>query len=92
MAERKPPYFDYLPMRALFIIATPDRPSPTLAKPEKFSSEFADFIAKCLVKDPRNRPSGTDLLSVRSYLLLSCHKNSGGLTLFVCIAPLHQEG
>ena len=76
MAERKPPYFDYLPMRALFIIATPDRPSPTLAKPEKYSAEFTDFIAKCLVKDPRGRPSATELLTVRYLYLGGIHCSS----------------
>jgi len=61
MAERKPPYFDYLPMRALFIIATGDKPAPTLVKSELYSSEFNDFIARCLSKDPEKRATATML-------------------------------
>ncbi|KAL6054278.1 Serine/threonine-protein kinase 3 [Balamuthia mandrillaris] len=62
LAETKPPYFDYLPMRALFIIASGDDPIPTLRTPEQYSPEFNDFISKCLVRDPDLRPSAADLL------------------------------
>ena len=40
----------------------PTKPPPTLKEPEKFSPEFSDFIAKCLVKNPEERPSATALL------------------------------
>lgn len=63
LAERKPPYFDMVPMRALFIIATGDNPPPTLKEKEKWSPEFHDFIAQCLIKDPKSRPNARNLLT-----------------------------
>ena len=40
----------------------PTKPPPTLKEPQKFSNEFSDFIAKCLVKNPEERPSASALL------------------------------
>lgn len=62
LAERKPPLFDFVPMRALFMIAQQSRPPPALAKPGDWSPDFNDFVTKCLVKDPELRASATDLL------------------------------
>jgi serine/threonine kinase 3 len=59
LAEGKPPYHDLHPMRAIFMI--PTKPPPTL-KNAGWSTEFVDFIAKCLVKDPRNRLTASELL------------------------------
>lgn len=59
MAEGKPPYSNIHPLRAMFVI--PTRPPPRLSEPEKWSPEFNDFIAKCLVKDPNQRVSSTEL-------------------------------
>lgn len=42
----------------------PLKPPPTLPKPDQFSPEFNDFIAKCLVKDPEQRPGAAELLQV----------------------------
>ncbi|XP_063281460.1 serine/threonine-protein kinase 4 [Pelobates fuscus] len=60
MAEGKPPYADIHPMRAIFMI--PSNPPPTFRKPELWSKEFIDFINKCLVKNPEQRASATELL------------------------------
>ena len=40
----------------------PTKPPPTLKDPKSFSPEFSDFIQKCLVKNPEERPSATALL------------------------------
>ena len=40
----------------------PTKPPPTLKDPNKFSSECSDFISRCLVKNPEERPSATALL------------------------------
>lgn len=40
----------------------PTKPPPTVKEPEKFTPEFSDFIVKCLVKNPDERPSATALL------------------------------
>uniref|UniRef100_A0A8C5WHM9 Serine/threonine-protein kinase 4 n=1 Tax=Leptobrachium leishanense TaxID=445787 RepID=A0A8C5WHM9_9ANUR len=60
MAEGKPPYADIHPMRAIFMI--PSNPPPTLRKPELWSKDFSDFINQCLVKNPEQRASATELL------------------------------
>eukprot|EP01099_Mayorella_cantabrigiensis_P004921 TRINITY_DN3791_c0_g1_i1.p1 TRINITY_DN3791_c0_g1~~TRINITY_DN3791_c0_g1_i1.p1 ORF type:complete len:405 (+),score=100.11 TRINITY_DN3791_c0_g1_i1:138-1352(+) len=60
LAETKPPYYDIHPMRAIFII--PSKPPATLQDKDKWSSDFHDFIAKCLTKEPENRPSAEELL------------------------------
>lgn len=59
IAEGRPPYADVHPMRAIFMI--PTKPPPTLKQPENFSNEFSDFISRCLVKNPEERPSATNL-------------------------------
>ena len=46
-------------LQAIFMI--PTKPPPTLKQPENFSNEFSDFISRCLVKNPEERPSATNL-------------------------------
>ncbi|XP_065191566.1 serine/threonine-protein kinase 3-like [Sycon ciliatum] len=60
MAEGKPPYADIHPMRAIFMI--PSMPPPVFKHPTKWSQEFIDFLAQCLVKNPEERPTATTLL------------------------------
>jgi len=61
MAEGRPPHSEMHPMRVIFII--PSRPPPTMTNPEKWSPELNDFVKKCLMKDPTERPDATTLLS-----------------------------
>jgi len=60
MGEGKPPYSNIHPMRAIFMI--PSRPPPKATEPDKWSKEFNDFIAQCLIKNPEQRPTAADLL------------------------------
>ncbi|OCT75584.1 myosin-IIIa isoform X2 [Xenopus laevis] len=60
LGDGDPPLADLHPMRALFKI--PRNPPPTLRQPELWSSEFNDFINKCLIKDFEKRPTVSDLL------------------------------
>uniref|UniRef100_A0A8C8RW23 Myosin IIIA n=1 Tax=Pelusios castaneus TaxID=367368 RepID=A0A8C8RW23_9SAUR len=60
LGDGDPPLADLHPMRALFKI--PRNPPPTLHQPELWSSEFNDFINKCLTKDYEKRPTISDLL------------------------------
>ncbi|KAJ8259585.1 hypothetical protein GJAV_G00171130 [Gymnothorax javanicus] len=60
MAEGKPPYADIHPMRAIFMI--PTNPPPTFRNPEQWSQQFQDFVSQCLVKNPENRATATQLL------------------------------
>lgn len=60
MAEGKPPYADIHPMRAIFMI--PTNPPPTFRNPDQWSEPFKDFVSQCLVKNPENRATATQLL------------------------------
>jgi len=60
MAESKPPHYDINPLRVIFVI--PNRVPPTLQKPDSWSPHFQDFVAKCLRKNPTERPSAAELL------------------------------
>ncbi|KAK3708853.1 hypothetical protein QZH41_016286, partial [Actinostola sp. cb2023] len=60
MAEGKPPYADIHPMRAIFMI--PTKPPPTFKDPGRWSEDFRDFVAKCLVKNPDERATASQLL------------------------------
>lgn len=60
MAEGKPPYGDIHPMRAIFMI--PTKPPPSFREIDRWSPEFIDFVSLCLVKNPEERASATDLL------------------------------
>ena len=51
---------DKLSTQAIFMI--PTKPPPTLKEPQRWSNEFSDFISKCLVKNPEERPSASSLL------------------------------
>jgi serine/threonine protein kinase len=43
------------------MIQVVEEPSPVPPR-EEFSEEFRDFVAKCLMKDPLQRPTAEDLL------------------------------
>ncbi|KAM4612928.1 serine/threonine-protein kinase 4-like [Polymixia lowei] len=60
MAEGKPPYADIHPMRAIFMI--PTNPPPKFRNPDLWSQSFQDFVGQCLVKNPENRATATQLL------------------------------
>ncbi|KAL4156539.1 hypothetical protein PRNP1_005569 [Phytophthora ramorum] len=60
LAEGEPPLAHMHPMRAIFLI--PNRASPELREPAKYSAAFSDFLAVCLKKDPQERASAEDLL------------------------------
>jgi len=68
MAEGEPPYMEFPPLRALFLITTkgiPELKSPT------WTSDFKDFVSKCLILDPDNRPDAADILK-HPFLKRSC--------------------
>jgi serine/threonine protein kinase len=67
-AHGQPPYFDEGPMEAMRAIT--QRPPPRLAdfghsdgkKKKKWSPDFEDFVAQCLLKEPGERPTAKLLL------------------------------
>jgi len=60
MAEGEPPYMEFPPLRALFLITT--KGIPELKDGEKWSPDMHNFLARCLEKEPENRPESADLL------------------------------
>ena len=60
MAEGNPPYAHINYMRAMFVIQK--KPAQSLTQPEKWSTEFNNFISKCLIIDPKRRPTSKELL------------------------------
>lgn len=59
LANGEPPYADIHPMKVLFLI--PKNAPPRLDK-DTFSKAFQDFVACCLQRDPKDRPTAKDLL------------------------------
>jgi len=70
MAEGEPPYLEYPPLRALFLIAT--NGSPTLKQPEKWSTNFKDFMARALDVNTQQRGNSEDLLK-HSFIKSACN-------------------
>src|SRR5271154_2793434 len=54
LARGEPPLSEYHPMRVLLLI--PKAEPPVLEG--LYSRDFKDFVSKCLVKNPRDRPTG----------------------------------
>jgi len=60
MAEGEPPYMDYPPLRALYMIST--KGIPPFREKNKWSEELVDFRNKCLMVEQDKRPNGEELL------------------------------
>ncbi|OAD77540.1 hypothetical protein PHYBLDRAFT_179895 [Phycomyces blakesleeanus NRRL 1555(-)] len=60
MAQGDPPYVEYPPLRALFLIAS--NGLPPLREPDLWSDSFKDFLSKCTTDDPAVRPDAATLL------------------------------
>jgi serine/threonine protein kinase len=69
LAEGEPPYMEFPPLRALFLITT--KGIPPLKDTEKWSPEFRDFYDKCLDKDVEKRPTADELLK-HPFLQTAC--------------------
>lgn len=69
---KKPPYGDIHPMRAIFMI--PTKPPPSFRQPDRWTPEFIDFVSLCLVKNPEERATATDLL--QNKFIKSAKQNS----------------
>jgi len=71
MAEGEPPYMEFPPLRALFLITT--KGIPGLKEPNKWSPSFQNFFNLCLEKDVNTRPEAADLLK-HDFLKKACSK------------------
>lgn len=61
MAQGKPPFFNLGEMDVLRKIQFEE--SPSLKDQSKWGKPFINFIKSCLIKNPHNRPSASQLLS-----------------------------
>lgn len=62
LAEGRAPYTNYAPMKVLFLTLQNPPPTLTTTHSEQFSPKYKDFVALCLQKDPKERPSVKHLL------------------------------
>jgi len=69
MAEGEPPYMEFPPLRALFLITT--KGIPPLKDGKRWSPIFKDFVSKCLEKEPDNRIDSVELLK-HPFLKTAC--------------------
>jgi len=60
LAEGEPPYMEYPPLRALFLITT--KGIPPLREQAKWSRDLHDFMSKCLDTNVATRPDASELL------------------------------
>jgi serine/threonine-protein kinase CLA4 len=60
-AEWEPPYMDEKPLRAMFLITT--QPAPRLKDRKRWSTEFHDFLSRCLIVNPAKRAGASELLN-----------------------------
>jgi len=75
MAEGEPPYLEYPPLRALFLIAT--NGAPSLKQPQKWSDTFKDFMSRCLEVVTTERATAEELLQ-HSFIRSACQASELG--------------
>lgn len=61
MLSGKPPLSEFAPLQVITMIPNRDPPLPDRSK---YSSSFCDFVAACLTKDPKKRPTLSELLKM----------------------------
>jgi serine/threonine protein kinase len=64
---------EFPPLRALFLITT--KGIPDLKEPTRWSSDFRDFVKRCLEKEPEARPNAETLLKVKFFFFI-CNYSS----------------
>lgn len=60
LAEGEPPYAGVIPVKAMFMIQK--NPPKGLPNEDNYSPEYNDFVKKCLILNPDDRPTATELL------------------------------
>lgn len=73
MATRNPPWSSMPPLAAIFSIGSPEKPVPKIG--DKFSAHAQTFVALCMQRDSKLRPSAATLLN-HPFILGASRKNS----------------
>jgi len=73
MMEGEPPYMEFPPLRALFLITT--KGLPAVQNPDFWSADLLDFLSKCVEKDVSLRPEADELLA-HPFMSLVCHPSA----------------
>jgi len=60
MVQGEPPYMEFPPLRALFLITT--KGIPPLKEPQKWSADLNSFFNRCLEKNVDERPNADELM------------------------------
>ncbi|KAI8369233.1 kinase-like domain-containing protein [Radiomyces spectabilis] len=60
MVQGDPPYVEYPPLRALFLIAS--NGLPPLREPDRWSDDLKNFLQQCTAENPAERPDAATLL------------------------------
>lgn len=92
IAEGRAPYMNYAPMKVLFL--TLQNPPPTLstAASQRFSDKYKDFVASCLQKDPKQRPSAKQLLKHPLFARCNGSKPRGLTDTIAKLPPIGSRG
>jgi len=69
MIEGEPPYMEFPPLRALFLITT--KGIPPLNEEDKYSPQLVRFYSRCLEKEVEKRPTAEELLT-DPYMNMCC--------------------
>jgi len=69
MLEGNPPYMQFPPLRALFLITT--KGIPPIQNIDKWSMDLREFLNRCLEKEVEGRPEANELLQ-HSYMKKIC--------------------
>ncbi|CAG5132343.1 unnamed protein product, partial [Candidula unifasciata] len=80
-AQIEPPNKEMHPMRVLIKIQKSDPPG--FDKPSKWSKNFRDFVQKCLVKSPEQRPTAQELLQ---HPFIKGYEDKKGILDLICEA------
>jgi serine/threonine protein kinase len=92
LAEGNPPNHTLHPMRALFMI--PFNPSPKFKSPKEWSSDFNNFLARCVDKNPATRANCKELAhhSFIRHTMEELDKNNGKNNILIDLAKRAVPG
>ena len=89
MAQGEPPYMEFPPLRALFMIST--KGIPPLEEPDRWSGAMNEFVSVCLSLDLKDRPTSSDLLQHSFLQSVGSYEDMGVLVQKAKVLRKEQE-